>query len=172
LEAVDMGDWESRMNKPVRSLAEQLRGIRAGTLSPGFIETFRVPVHGSPAPIGHVASIAMQQGRIVITPFDRSLVPAIVKALTDARQNAYALDPARVCVSIPPISGEQRAEIGRHVKKLGEDARVAVRSTRQDIRKQMAALGRRPDRTVQEITDGAIAEIDRLVGAKLDELEG
>jgi ribosome recycling factor len=165
-----MSDWKSRMNQPVRNLAEQLKGIRAGTLSPGFIETFRVPGQGNHAPIGHLATIASQQGRIVITPFDRSLVPAIVKGLTDARQNAYALDPARVCVSIPPISGEQRAEIGRHVKKLGEEARVAVRSIRQDIRKQMAALGKRPDRTIQEITVGAVAEIDRLVGTKLAEL--
>ena len=165
-----MGGWESRMNKPVRNLAEQLRGIRAGTLSPGFVETFRVPVQGSLKPIGHVASVVSQQGRIVIAPFDRSLVPAIVKALTDARQNAYALDPARICVSIPPISGEQRAEIGRHVRKLGEEARVAVRSIRQDIRKQMAAAGRRPDRVIQEITDGAIAEIDRLLDAKLADL--
>jgi ribosome recycling factor len=159
------------MSQPVRSLAEQLKGIRSGTLSPGFIETFRVPVRGSPTPIVHLATIAAQQSRIVITPFDRSLVPAIVKALTDARQNAYALDPARVCVSVPPISGEQRAEIGRHVKRLGEEARVAVRSIRQDFRKHMAASGRRPDRVVQEITDGAIDEIDRLVKAKLAELE-
>lgn len=165
-----MGDWKSRMNRPVQYLTEQLKGIRGGTLSPGFIESFRVPVRGSHVPIGHLASITTQQGRIVITPFDRALVPAIVKALVEARQNAYALDRARVCVAIPPISGEQRDEIVRHVKKLGEEARVAARSIRQDIRKQMAALGKRPDRTIQEITDGAIAEIDRLVDAKLAEL--
>jgi ribosome recycling factor len=167
-----MSDWKSRMNKPVRNLAEQLKGIRAGTLSPGFIETFRVPWQGGSEPISRLASIVPQQGRVVVTPFDRSMVTAIVKALSDARQNAYALDPARVCVSIPPISDEQRAEIGRHVKKLGEEAKVAVRSIRQDIRKQMAASGRRPDRTIQEITDGAITEIERLVDAKFAELEG
>ena len=158
------------MHRPVRHLAEQLKGIRAGTISAGFVETFRISWQGRSEPISRLATTTHQQGRIVVTPFDRLLVPAIVKALVEARQNAYALDPARVSVSVPPISGEQRAEITRHVKGLGEQAKVGIRSTRQEIRKQLAATGRRSERAIQEATDKAIAQVDQLIKKKLEEV--
>jgi ribosome recycling factor len=144
-----MGDWKPRMHKTVRHLAEQLAGIRAGTLSVGFVETFRVSLHGNSVGIGRMASGTGQGDRILITPFDRANVPAVVKALSEARLNAYALNPRSVCVGVPPVSGEQRAELGRHDKKLGEEAKVAVRSIRQDARKQIAARGRGSERAVQ-----------------------
>lgn len=165
-----MNDWKGRMQKSVRHLAEQLAGIRPGTLSIGFIETFRVAAHGQSAPLVRLASVTSQGDRIVVTPFDPALVPAIVKALSDAKLNAYALNPRAVCVSVPPVSGEQRAEMARHVKKLGEEAKVAVRAVRQEARKLIAARGRGSERAVQEATDAAVAEIERLVKAKHAEL--
>jgi ribosome recycling factor len=167
-----MYDWKIRMEKTVRHLADQLGGIRPETLSIGFLETFRVPVQGNPLTLKRLAVIARQGQRIVITPFDAATVGAIVKALTDARLNAYALNPKSVCVSVPPMSGEERTAMARHVKKLGEEARVAVRAVRQDARKQIAARGRGSERAVQEATDAAVAEIDRRVTAKLAELAG
>jgi ribosome recycling factor len=111
-----------------------------------------------------------QGGRILITSFDRAHVPAIVRALTESRLSAYAVNPATVAVSVPPISGEQRAEIARHVKKLGEEAKIAIRAIRQQARKQIETSGRGSQRAVQEATDAAIAEIERLVNAKVAEL--
>jgi ribosome recycling factor len=167
-----MSDWKPRMQKAVRHLAEQLSGIRPGSLSVGFVETFRVAVHGNSVALGKVAGVTGQGDRIVVRPFDPADVPAVVKALTGARLNAYALDPRTVAVSVPPVSGEQRAEIARHVKKLGEGAKVAVRSIRQDARKQIAARGRGSERAVQEATDAAVEEIERLVKAKMSEVGG
>ena len=165
-----MGDWENRIQRPVKHLAEQLGGIRDGTISIGFVETFRVPCQGGTQSINRLASITRQGDRIVVAPFDRAMVPMIVKALADAKQNAYALDPQRIAVSVPPISGEQREQIARHVKSMGEEAKVAVRSVRQEIRKYQAAAGKRSDRTIQELTDHAIEQIDGLLKKKLDEL--
>jgi ribosome recycling factor len=166
-----MSDWKGRMQRTVRHLAEQLAGIRPGTLSVGFIDTLRVSVRGNTIPLGKLAAVTSQGDRMVITPFDPATVPSIVKALSDARLNAYALNPRAVCVSIPPVSVEQRAEMGRHVKKLGEEAKIAVRSIRQEARKQIAARGRGSERAVQEATDAAVAEIDRLVKGKAADLE-
>jgi ribosome recycling factor len=165
-----MNDWRGRMQKTVRHLAEQLAGIRPGTLSVGFVETFRASIRGNAVPVGRLASVVPQGDRIVVTPFDPADVPAVVKALADARLNAYALNPRTVAVGVPAASGEQRAEMARHVKTLGEEAKVAVRSARQDARKQIAARGRGSERAVQEATDGAVAEIERLVKAKLADL--
>jgi ribosome recycling factor len=163
-----MSDWRGKMEKTVRHLAEQLQGIRPGTLSVGFVETFRVTSHGRSFPIARLAAIASQGERILITPFDKADVPGIVKALVDARLNAYAANPATVCVSVPPPSAEQRAEMARHVKALGEEAKIAVRGVRQEARKRIAARGRGSERAVQEATDAAVAEIDRLVKAKTE----
>ncbi len=68
------------------------------------------------------------------------------------------------------MSGEQRQEIARHVKKLGEEAKVAIRAIRQQTRKQIEASGRGSFKRAQEATDEAVAEIERLVKAKLQEL--
>ena len=165
-----MSDWKPRMHKAVRHLADQLAGIRAGTLSVGFVETFRVSLHGNSVAIGRMASVTGRGDRIVVTPFEPANVPAVVKALSDARLNAYALDPRTICVGVPPVSGEQRAELARHVKKLGEEAKVAIRAIRQDARKEIAARGRGSERAVQEATDAAVAEVERLVKAKTKEL--
>ena len=165
-----MHDWKPRMQKTVRHLAEQLAGIQSGTLSIGFVETFRASLHGNSVAIGKMASVTRQGDRIVITPFDPANVPAVVKALSDAKMNAYALNPKTVCVGIPPISGEQRAELAKHVKKLGEEAKIAVRAIRQDARKDIVARGRGSERAVQEVTDAAVEDIEARVKAKMAEL--
>ncbi len=165
-----MNDWKPRMQKAVRHLAGQLAGIRTGTISLGFIETVRADCHGNSVPIRRLGVIKQQGDRILVTPFDKAAVPAVVKALTEARLNAYALNPTTVSVSVPPISGEQRADIARQVKKLGEEAKIAVRSIRQEARKKIEVTGRGSQRWVQEATDEAIAEIDRLVKLKIKEI--
>ena len=121
---------------------------------------------GSSAPIRRLGVIKQQGDRILVTPFDKADVPAVVRALSEARLNAYALNPTTVSVSVPPISGEQRVEIAKHVKKLGEDAKIAIRAIRQEARKQIEVSGRGSQRCVQEATDAAVAEIDRLVKDK------
>jgi ribosome recycling factor len=114
--------------------------------------------------------VRSQGDRILIDPFDPASVPAVVKALCDSRLSAYALNPKRVSVSVPTISVEQREEISRHVKKLGEEARIAVRAIRQNARKQIEASGRGSLRAVQEATDAAMGEIECLVREKVAEL--
>ena len=74
-----------RMDKAVQHFADQLRGIRSGTLSIGLIETVRVPVPGNLVPINRLGTARMQGDRILIAPFDRAMVPAMVKALNNSR---------------------------------------------------------------------------------------
>jgi ribosome recycling factor len=165
-----MHDWKPKMQKAARQLVEQIRGIRSGTVGIGSIQTIRVDCHGRSVPVSGLGAVKSQGDRLVITPFDREHVPAIVKALNDSRLSAYALDPTSVCVSIPSQSVEQRQETVRYIKKLGEDAKIAVRSIRQQARKQIDASGRGSQRAVQEATDAIVAEIDELVNAKVNEL--
>jgi ribosome recycling factor len=165
-----MRDWKPKMERVTTHLAEQLRGIRSGTVSVGMIQTIRVDCQGKMVPINRLGTVKGQGDRILISPFDRANVSAIVKAMGDSRLSAYALNPTTVCVSIPPLSVEQRAETARHVKKLGEEAKITVRTIRQEARKQIDSSGRGSFRAVQEATDHAVDEIEKLVKAKVSEL--
>jgi ribosome recycling factor len=165
-----MYDCKPKMQKVAKHLAEQLRGIRTGTVSIGLIQTIRVDCQGKAVPINRLGTVRSQGDRIVIEPFDRSQVTLIVKALSDSRLSAYALNPTTVSVSIPTLSVEQRAATIRHVKNLGEHAKIAVRAIRQQTRKQIESSGRGSWRQVQEATDTAIKEIEELVDAKVAEL--
>jgi ribosome recycling factor len=149
---------EAEDAESVRHLAEQLAGIRAGTISVGFVKTFRVSLKGSSVAIGRMSSVTTQGDRSVVTPFHQASVLAVVNALSEARPNAYAINPRAACVGVPPVSGKQRAELALHVKKLGEEAKVAIRAIRQDARKQIAARGKGSERAVQEATDAGIEE--------------
>ena len=93
-----------------------MAGFRAGTISIGFSAWTAKGVLPR-------SDLGQQGDRILITPFDKAVVPALVRALNEARLNAYALNPSTVSVSVPPISEEERAEIARHAKTPGEDAR-------------------------------------------------
>jgi ribosome recycling factor len=158
------------MQKAVRHLAGQLAGIRTGSISIGFVESVRVDVQGSFAPIRHLGVIKQQGDRILVTPVDKENVPALVRALNDARLNAYDLNPTTMSVSVPPISREQRAEIARHVKRLGEDATVAIRAIRQEARKRIEMTGQGSQRGVQEATDAAFmpsASRGAMTGSRL-----
>jgi ribosome recycling factor len=165
-----MHDWKPKMQKVTRHFGEQIRGIRSGTISSGLIQTIRVDCQGRSVPINRLGAVKSQGDRILITPFDRATVSLIVKALTESRLSAYALNPTTVCVSIPSLSVEQREETSRHIKKLGEEAKIAIRTIRQQVRKQIEVSGRGSQRAVQEATDAAIEEIERLVKAKVAEL--
>ncbi len=158
------------MRKTIQHFADQLRVIRTGTISPGLVQAVRVNCAGNQVAVGRLGVIKSQGDRILIEPFDRDNVAAIVKALNEARLSAYALNPTAVAVSVPPISLEQRAEIARHVKKLGEDAKIALRTIRQQARKQIETTGRGSRHSVQDATDEAVAEIESLVTAKISEL--
>src|SRR4051812_31232626 len=118
-----MHDWKGGMNKGVRFLADQLAGIRLGAQSAGIVDSVRVVHAGRSTPIRHLAKVLRQADRITITPFDRAAVPAIVKALVEAKWDAYAQSPTTICVGVPPVSGEQRIAFARHVKRLGEEAK-------------------------------------------------
>ena len=160
-----------RMQKIVAHLGDQLRAIRAGTVSVGFLASVRVPAGGNSRPLDRAGTIRAQGDRFLITPFDPGDVAGIVRALVEARLNAYALDPRTISVSVPPQSGEQRQELARHVKRLGEEAKVAVRAVRQQARMAIDASGRGSLRFAQEATDEAVAEIERLVAVKLAEIQ-
>ena len=148
-----------KFDKPVAHLKDQLAGIRPGTLSVGFVETFKYDGRA----LKDIAVVTSVKERIHVIPHDRTRTNGIAKALEQGKLNAYALNPTTVCVPVPPISGEQKDEMAKHIKSLGEAAKIAVRAIRQAARK---GADEKADKAIQKETDAAVKEIDALVESK------
>lgn len=146
-------------NKPVEYLADQLAGIRPGNLSIGFVETFKFENEQ----LRNIAIVSQVKDRIHVIPHDKTKVAGITKTLMSGKLNAYALNPSTICITIPPISGEQIQEMAKHIKKLGEEAMVSVRNIRQNLRKKNVDFN-------EKDVVSSVNKIDEMVKRKIKSL--
>lgn len=164
----------AKMEKAIQNLDDSIRGIRVGAVTPSFIDTFKLSYYGQSTPIKHLAMTSSEQGLVMIKPHDVGILGAIQKTLKDAGFNAYLFSKQAVAVSVPPMSGEERERIKTHVKKLGEDTKIAVRNIRKTNRKADKTLPedeqRKLEKQIQDITDKYILIVDEMVDNKLEML--
>ena len=114
-----------------------LRGLRTGRATPALVDQIRVEYYGSPTPLKQLAQInTPDPQQIVIRPFDASVLKEIEKAI---RASDLGLSPNNdgkmIRLTVPPMSGEQRQKMVTRIKKLGEEAKVAIRNVRRDANK-------------------------------------
>jgi ribosome recycling factor len=175
-------DSEARMAKSVETLKNDLGKIRAGRAHPGLLEQIRVDYYGQKSPLSQVANVAASDARtLTVTPWDKSMVQAIEKAI---RESDLGLNPAPagavIRVPLPALTEERRKELGKHVRTEGENARVAIRNVRRDGNQHLKDLlkkkvitedeDKRSEGDIQKMTDKFIAEVDKLVTAKEQDL--
>ena len=171
-------DAETRMAKSVDTLKNDLGKIRTGRAHPGLLETVRVDYYGNKAPLNQVANVSASDARtLTVTPFDKSQVAAIEKAI---RESDLGLNPMSaggvIRVPLPSLTEERRKELSKHVRAEGENAKVAIRNVRRDANQHLKdALkkkliteddDKRAEEAVQKFTDRFIAEVDKLVATK------
>ena len=153
-------DAEDKMEKAVNFFAAELRGVRASRASPGLVENIKVEYYGAMTPIRQLATISTPDPQlIVIKPFDPTSVPAVEKAIqkADIGLNPIA-DRALIRVPVPPLSEERRKQLAAVVKKLAEEAKVAIRNIRRDANREL-------DRAVKD-SKGPLSEDDAERGKK------
>ena len=141
-----------------------------------------VEYYGSEVPLYQVANMTVPDARtIVVKPFEKDMIPKIDKAIRNAD---LGLNPAAssdvVRVPMPELTEERRKEMVKHVRQMGEGARVAVRNVRRDANQDLKQLEkdgeaseddvRRAEKEVQELTDRFVAEIDGVLDAKESDL--
>lgn len=175
-------DIETRMKKSLDSLSHELSKLRTGRAHPSLLESISVLYYGNPTPLNQVASIGVEDARtLMITPFDKSVVKDIEKAI---RTCDLGLNPATsgvvIRVPLPPLTEERRRDLVKIVRSLGEEARVSVRNIRRDANAAIKDLlkakqiseddERRGEEMIQKVTDQFIAEVDRLLNTKETEL--
>jgi ribosome recycling factor len=127
-------DVEERMEKAIGVLKQSLAGIRTGRANPGLVDSLRVEVYGSSCPIKQVAAVgAPEPNQIVVRPYDPNTLKDIEKAIqaSDLGLNPQS-DGRLIRLNVPPLSGEVRRTMVGRIRKLCEEAKVAIRNIRRD----------------------------------------
>ena len=175
-------EYEAKMQKTIASYTENLSTIRAGRANPDVLKKVNVDYYGSPTPIASIAEIKVADARtIVITAWDKSAMKGIEKAIltSDLGINPQN-DGSCLRLSFPPTTEERRRELSKQIAKLGEDAKVAIRNIRRDANDKIKALkkdsemtedeAKASDKSVQDLTDKYIKEIDTVTANKTKEI--
>jgi ribosome recycling factor len=177
-----LADMEDRIGKSVQSISRDMAVVRTGKASPALLEHVRVECWGDSLPLKQVAGISAPEPRLlVVQPWDQSTAEAIVKAIESSDLGLRASTDGHVIrIPVPKLSEDRRRELIRHVRKLAEDGRTAVRNIRRDCndhlhraRKQSEITEDQESRTLDEVqkaVDEAISEIDRILKAKETEI--
>ena len=125
---------EERMKKAVSVFEEQLAGVRAGRANPKILDKVLVEYYGVPTPINQVANIMVPEARMIaIQPWDASILKEVEKAIQVADLGINPNNDGKVIrLVFPELTEDRRRELVKDIKKIAEDAKVAIRSIRRD----------------------------------------
>jgi ribosome recycling factor len=177
-----LDDARKRMEKSVKAFQEEVARVRTGRASVALLDGVKVDYYGSTMPLNQMATITVAEARlIVIQPWDPSAIGAIEKAIQKSDLGITPVNDGKVIrISIPPLTEERRKELVKMVRKMAEEARVAVRNIRRDILddlKKMKKEGEmaeddfyRAQDQLQKITDEHIEKIDKILETKEKEI--
>ena len=179
---LDTKEYEIKMQKTVANYNENLSTIRAGRANPDVLKKISVDYYGSPTPISSIAEVKVTDARtITITAWDKSIMKGIEKAIltSDVGINPQN-DGTCIRLTFPPMTEDRRRELSKQIAKMGEDAKVAIRNIRRDANDKVKALkknsemtedeAKASDKTVQDLTDKYIKEIDRISADKTKDI--
>jgi ribosome recycling factor len=133
---------KTRMEKAIEDFRKDLAGIRTGRANVALLDTIRVDYHGTQMPINQLGALTVPDpATIMISPWDPGVVPLIDKAI---RTSDLGLNPANdgkvVRVPIPPLTEDRRKDMVKHIHKILENHRTAVRNIRRDIKEAVEKL--------------------------------
>ncbi|KJZ17761.1 MULTISPECIES: ribosome recycling factor [Halomonas] len=175
-------DAEARMQKTVESLHHNLNKIRTGRAHPSILDAVQVEYYGSMMPLNQVASVNVEDARtLAVVPWEQSMVPKVEKAIMTSD---LGLNPASagnvIRVPMPMLTEETRKGYIKQARQEAENARVAIRNVRRDANNDLKALlkdkdisedeERQGEDEIQKITDRFVAEIDKTLTAKEEDL--
>jgi len=129
-------DARERMAKTLADLQFKLRSIRTGRASPVMLHDVRVQAYGRVMPLNHMASVtAPQPDLLLVQPWDRSTLRLVEKALMESK---LGLNPSNdgtfIRVPVPPLTEERRRSLVKSARRLGEEAKIAVRNIRRNAK--------------------------------------
>ena len=179
---LDTKEYEVKMQKSVSNYSENLSTIRAGKADTAVLKKVMVDYYGAPTAISSIAEVKVTDARtITITAWDKSIMKGIEKAIltSDIGINPQN-DGTCIRLTFPPMTEDRRRELSKQIAKMGEDAKVAIRNIRRDANDKVKALkknsemtedeAKASDKTIQDLTDKYIKEIDRISADKTKDI--
>lgn len=173
---------EEKMTKSVKALDREFTAIRAGRANPNVLDKITIDYYGSPTAINAMAAISVSEARtLVIQPWDSSVLKSIEKAIQKSDIGINPNNDGRVIrLTFPPLTEERRRDLTKEISKMGEDAKVAIRSIRRDGIDKLKAKKKSSEITeddlkngekkLQDITDKYIKEIETMTADKEKEI--
>jgi len=169
---------EQKMQQSLESFKNGLTKIRTGRANPGLLDTVQVDYYGALVPISQVANVSLLDARTIgVSPWEKGMGAKIEKAIRDSD---LGLNPASqgdlIRVPMPAMTEERRKELTKVVRSEGEHAKVSIRNLRRDANDHIKKLvkdklaseddERRSHEDIQKFTDRFIADVDKLVVGK------
>ena len=176
LETVD------KMGKAVHHTSVDFAGIRTGRATPALIEKLRVEYYGSEVPLQQLAGFSVPEARLlVVSPYDKGSIRAIERAIQNSDLGITPSNDGQVIrLVFPQLTSERRKELVKVVRHKAEEGRIAIRNLRRTGRHELEALERdgeissdeldRAEKELEKLTHDQIAEIDRMLARKEQEL--
>ena len=173
---------ESKMQKSLEALKNDLAKIRTGRAHTGLLDHIQVEYYGSMVPLANVANVTLVDARTIgVQPWEKPMVAKVEKAIRDSDLGLNrATQGELIRVPMPALTEERRKELTKVVKHEGENAKVAVRNLRRDanahLKDGVKAKDiseddeRRAQDDIQKLTDRYVAEIDKMLAQKESEL--
>ena len=180
--AIVYDEAKESMEKAIRSLRAEIQRVRAGRASTALLDGIQIDYYGTPTPLNQLANLTTPDLRlIVISPYDKSVIKAIEKAIQTSDLGLTPLSDGKVVrIPIPPLTEERRKELVKHVHRLAEDHKVGVREARREalsMLKDLESEGALPqddrhqgEKRMQGLTDDFIKKIEEMTAQKEEEI--
>ena len=167
-----LGQARARMEKAVEDFRKELAGVRTVRANVALLDHVRVDYHGTPMPINQLGTMTVPDPTmIVISPWDPSVVPAIDKAI---RVSDLGLNPATdgkvVRVPIPALTEERRKELVKHLHKVLENHRTAIRNVRRDLKEAVEKL-EKEKKISHDDSKRSLEELEKVTHQETKKLE-
>lgn len=173
-----INETQTKMNDAVSAFTRQLATVRAGRANPQLLDSVQVEYYGALTPLNQLATIGVPEARLlVVTPFDKSSIGDIEKAIQKADIGLTPNNDGNVIrISLPALTEERRKELVKVTKKYAEEARVQIRNIRRDGNDQLKKLEKDGELTedelrqeleqIQQLTNTHIDKVDKLLEEK------
>lgn len=173
---------KSRMDKAVEDFRRELGSVRTGRANVHMLDTIRVDYYGSEMPVNQIAQVHAPEAQLItVQPFDPSSLPTIEKAIRTADLGLNPMNDGKMIrIPVPPLTEERRREMVKHLHKVLEDHRTAVRNIRRDgneaIKKALKDKkitedeDRRAHDEIQKLTDDEIKRMEEMSKSKEKEV--
>lgn len=171
-----------KMEKAINQLKKEFVSIRTGRANPLILDKVMVEYYGVPTPLRQMSQVSVQDGTtLVITPYDKTILKEIEKALAKADLGVNPnSDGIVVRLVFPPLTADKRKEICKDVKKVCEDTKVAIRNIRRDMTDELKKVEKAENLSedlvkdnqdkIQKLTDKYIKISDELAAEKEKEV--